>query len=154
PTNADYPLLRVHCALGKESDAIAYLFRVVQPECKLRSAFSWDSVHGWFYIEAFMNPVLSKLLHSNPQLIRPQEGFGAIDMEEWTMLLDMDDERYPSVGDWVTIRHGLYKGDVGYVQSIENWGQITLLLVPHLPSPPMVGSSSGKRKRSGTCADP
>ncbi|KAF8222995.1 hypothetical protein L208DRAFT_1319424, partial [Tricholoma matsutake] len=154
PTNTDYPLLRVHCALGKESDTVAYLFRVVQPEHKLRSAFSQDSVHGWFYIEAFMNPMLSKLLHSNPQLIHPQEGFGAIDMEEWTMLLDMDDERYPSVGDWVTICHGLYKGDVGYIQSIENWGQITLLLVPRLPSPPMVGSSSGKRKQSGTHADP
>ena len=69
-----------------------------------------------------MNHVLSKLLHSNLQLFRPQEGFGAINMAEWTMLLDMDDERYPSVGDWVTVRRGLYKGDVGYVQHIENWG--------------------------------
>jgi hypothetical protein len=93
-----------------------------------------------------MSPMLSKLLHSNQQLICPQEGFGVIDMAEWMMLLDMDDERYPAAGDWVTVRHGLYKGDVGYVQSIENWGQITLLLVPHLPSPPIVGSSSGKRK--------
>ncbi|KAF8232253.1 hypothetical protein L208DRAFT_1273050 [Tricholoma matsutake] len=101
-----------------------------------------------------MNPVLSKLLHSNPQLIHPQEGFGAIDMEEWTMLLDMDDERYPSVGDWVTICCGLYKGDVGYIRSVENWGQITLLLVPCLPSPPMVGSSSRKRKQSGTHTNP
>jgi hypothetical protein len=106
----------------------------------------WDSIRGWFYIEALMNPMLSKLLHSNQQLIRPQEGFGVIDMAEWTMLLDMDDERYPAAGDWVTVRRGLYKGDVGYVQSIENWGQITLLLVPCLPSPPVVGSSSRKRK--------
>jgi ribosomal protein L24 len=75
-------------------------------------------------------------------------------MAEWTMLLDMDDERYPSVGDWVTVRRGLYKGDVGYVWSVENLGQVTLLLVPRLPPPPMVGSSSGKRKRSGTRADP
>jgi hypothetical protein len=76
----------------------------------LRSVFSWDTVRGWFHIEAFMNPALSKLLHSNQQLIHPQEGFGVIDMAEWMMLLDMDDERYPSVGDWVTVRCGLYKG--------------------------------------------
>jgi hypothetical protein len=101
-----------------------------------------------------MNPTLSKLLHSNQQLIRPQEGFEAIDMAEWTMLLDMDNERYPSVGDWVTVRRGLYKGDVGYVRSTENRGQVTLHLVPRLPSPPMVGSPSRKRKRSGTHADP
>jgi hypothetical protein len=120
----------------------------------LRSIFSRDSVHGWFYIEAFMNPTLSQLLHSNHHLIRPQEGFGAIDMEEWTMTLDMDDERYPSVGDWVTVRRGLYKGDVGYVRAIENWGQVSLLLVPRLPPLPGVGSSSGKRKRSGARTEP
>ena len=57
----------------------------------LRSVFSQDSVHGWIYIEAFMNRALSKLLLSNHQLIRPQEGFGVIDMEEWIMTLDMDD---------------------------------------------------------------
>jgi hypothetical protein len=121
----------------------------------LRSAFSRDSVHGWFYIEAFMNPMLAKLLHFNHQLIHPQEGFGAIDMEEWTMLLDMDGERYPSVGDLVTVCHGLYKGDVGYVMSVKNWGQVTLLLVPRLPPPPRaVSSSSGKRKQSGTHTNP
>ena len=103
------------------------------------------SVCGWIYIEAFMNHALSKLLDSNPQCFRLQEGFGATDMAEWMMLLDMDDERYPSVGDWVTVCCGLYKGNVGYVQHIENWGRITLLLVPRLSSPPVVGSS-GKRK--------
>ena len=101
-----------------------------------------------------MNPMLSKLLHSNQQLIRAQEGFAAIDIAEWTMLLDMDDERYPSVGDWVTVRRGLYKGDVGYVRSVKNRDEVSLLLVPCLPPPPMVDSSSRKRKRSGTRADP
>ena len=100
-----------------------------------------------------MNRALSKLLQSNHQLLRPQEGFGAIDMEEWIMTLDMVDERSPSVGDWVTVRRGLYKGDTGYVQGIENWGQVTILLVPRLPAPPVAGPS-GKRKRSGTRADP
>ena len=93
-----------------------------------------------------MNPALSKLLHLNHQLICPQEGIEAIDMEEWTMLLDMDDARCLSVGNWVTVCHGLYKGDVGYVQSIEDC-HISLLLVPRLPLPCMVrSSSSGKRK--------
>ena len=97
-----------------------YLFKTVQPVHMLRSAFSRNSVHIWFYIEASMNPTLARLLHSNHQSIHPQEGFGAIDMEEWTMLLDMDDERYPSVGDWVTVCHELYKGDRGYIMSIKN----------------------------------
>ena len=116
----------------------------------LRSAFLWDSVHGWFYIEAFMNCALSKLLHSNHQLICPQEGFGAIVMEEWTMSLDMDDERHPTVGDWVTVHCGLYKGDVGYIWAIKNWGQVSLFLVLCLPAPP----ASQKRKWSGTHTNP
>ena len=100
-----------------------------------------------------MTHALSKLLHSNHQLICPQECFGVIDMEEWIMTLDMVDEKCPSVGNWVTVCRGLYKGDTGYVQAIENWGQVTILLVPHLPAPPMAGSSR-KRKQSGTCTDP
>jgi hypothetical protein len=83
-----------------------------------------------------MNPTLAKLLHFNHQLIHPQEGFGAIYMEEWTMLLNMDSKRYPSIGDWVTVHRGLYKGDIGYIMSVKNWGQVTLLLVPHLPPLP------------------
>ena len=68
-----------------------------------------------------MNPALSTLLHSNHQVIHPQEGFSMINMQEWMMLLDMDDEQNFSVGDWVTVCCGLCKGDIGYVQSIKNW---------------------------------
>jgi hypothetical protein len=100
----------------------------------LRSAFLQDSICGWFYIKALMNPMLSKLLHSDHQLIHPQEGFKAINMEEWMMLLDMDDGKHPSVGDWVTVCCGLYKGGIGYIWSFLN-GHVTLLLVSHLPPP-------------------
>jgi hypothetical protein len=60
------------------------------------------------------------------------------------MLLDMDNERYPSVRDWVTVHHGLYKGDVGYIQFVENWGKVSLLLVPHLPPLPWLVLHLGK----------
>ena len=77
-------------------------------------------------------------------------------MEEWTMTLDMDNERSPAVGDWVTVCHGLYKGDVGYVLAIENWGGVSLLLVPCLPTPHASKKRkwSVKRKQSGTHAAP
>ena len=38
--------------------------------------------------------------------------------------------------------------DIGYVAAVENWGGISLLLVPRLPGPCHPGSSLSKRKRS------
>ncbi|KAF8237221.1 hypothetical protein L208DRAFT_1249010 [Tricholoma matsutake] len=54
-----------------------------------------------------------------------------------------------AVGDWVRVLKGTYKGDVGYVAAVENWGGVTLLLVPHLPS-----SSLWKRKLSHSTTPP
>ena len=104
-----------------------------------------------------MNPALAKLLFSASNIVCPNDRLFLIDMEEWTKLLDMDSGiKFPSVGDWVTVCRGLYKGDVGYILSVENWGQVTLLLIPRPPPPPEVGPSSGKgkRKQSGTCSNP
>jgi len=104
-----------------------------------------------------MNPTLAKLLFSAPNIVCPNDRLFSIDMEEWMKLLDMDSGiKFPSVGDWVTVRCGLYKGDVGYVLSVKNWGQVTLLLIPRPPPPPEVGplSGKGKRKWSGTCPNP
>ena len=81
-----------------------------------------------------MNSTLAKLLFSAPNIVCPNDGLFSIDMEEWMKLLDMDSGiKFPSVGDWVTVCRGLYKGDVGYVLSIENWGQVTLLLISCSP---------------------
>ena len=81
----------------------------------------WDSIHGWFYIEAFMNPQRSALLYSAANIIHPQDGVFGIDMEDWMKLLDMEySEKVSSVGDWVRVCSGLYKGDIGYVSSVEN----------------------------------
>ena len=85
---------------------MTYLFKAMQLEHMLWSTFLQDSVCGWIYI----------------------------DMNKWTMTLDMDDERFPSVGDWVTVHCGLYKGDVGYIQSIENWEQVSHGLIMNLRS--------------------
>ena len=43
---------------------------------------------------------------------------------------------------------GTYKRDVGYVVAVENWGGLSLLLVPHLPGPHNPDSSLSKRKHS------
>jgi len=41
-----------------------------------------------------------------------------------------------AVGDWVRVLKGTYKGDVGYVVAVENWGghQSSLSSLPAWPS--------------------
>ena len=51
-----------------------------------------------------------------------------------------------AVGDWVQVLKGTYKRDIGYVAAVENWGGVSLLLVPHLPASSHLDSSLSKRK--------
>jgi hypothetical protein len=140
-----------------EEEAIFFLLQAAQPHHELRSAFTRGSIRGWIYLEATMNNALSGLLKSVPGLIRTKTGVirDGIEFSDWTKLLIMRDYgSSPSVGDWVRVCRGWYKGDVGYVSSVENWGGVSLLLVPRLPPRPHeAGSSSGKRKRP-TRTDP
>ncbi|KAF9468225.1 hypothetical protein BDZ94DRAFT_1294297 [Collybia nuda] len=154
PTSEDSPLMRVCCVEGRERDAVFFLLNNTDSQHQIRSAFSQDSIHGWFYIEGTMNADLSALLQSSPLIFRPQDGITGIRLEEWVSLLKMRyAEEVPSAGGWVTIRRGLYRGDVGYVSSVQNWGKLNVLLLPCLP-PPRNGDSSKKRKRGTLRSEP
>ncbi|KAF9467059.1 hypothetical protein BDZ94DRAFT_1305560 [Collybia nuda] len=140
PTSEDSPLMRE----GRERDAVFFLLNNTDSRHQIRSAFSQDSIHGWFYIEGTMNADLSALLQSSPLIFRPRDGITGIRLEEWVSLLKMRyAEEVPSAGGWVTIRRGLYRGDVGYVSLVQNWGKLNVLLLPRLP-PPQNGDSSKK----------
>ncbi|KAF8240295.1 hypothetical protein L208DRAFT_1233684, partial [Tricholoma matsutake] len=72
-----------------------------------------------------------------------------VDFVDWTKVLSQHNSATNSnlaVGDWVQVLKGTYKGDIGYVAAVENWGGVTLLLVPHLPGPCHPSSSLWKRK--------
>lgn len=93
------------------------------------------------------------IVHRQAGIIREQVAFG-----DWTKLLsahyaDADDL---DIGDWVRVCRGAYKGDVGYVTTIESWGGVRLLLVPRLSPLPHPESSLrlAKRKRSATPPEP
>jgi len=69
---------------------------------------------------------------------------GEINPSDFTRLLTM---REPTCnlkeGEWAQVRKGLYKGDVGLVVAVENWG-MEVLLPPRLNPP--ISSSGLKRK--------
>jgi len=71
-----------------------------------------------------------------------------VDFGDWTKMLTMvDSQTSIGVGKWAQVCRGLYKGDIGYVSAVKNWGGVSLLLVPHLQPPQPLGTSASKRKR-------
>jgi transcription elongation factor len=100
-----------------------------------------------------MREDLVQLLNVTPGIVRTKAGVikQSIDFDDWTRMLTMRDaETDVAVGKWVRVCKGPYKGDVGIVSKLENWG-VGLLLVPRLQPP---HHSSLKRKRPATTPAP
>lgn len=131
---------------------------MAEPRHELRSAFTQGSIRGWVYLEATMNNDLTHLLTRIPGIIRTQQNGAVrqqIDFEDWTKMLTMRDPvRAPEVGQWVRVckGSGTYKGDVGVIEHVENWGGVRLLLVPR-QRPPRPNTSL-KRKHSQPRPEP
>ena len=130
-----------------------FLLQTVLPCHQLWSAFMCNSIHGWVYLETTMNKdLVQHLLLStgivchNAAIIREH-----IDFQDWTKVLSQHDSTPNSnlaVGNWVQVLKGTYKGDVGYVAAVENWGGVSLLLIPCLSASSHLDSSLSKRKCS------
>ena len=83
-----------------------------------------------------MNVHLCHLLKLAPGIIRDHSGimFERVDSSDGLRLLKMQNASLVEIGKWVQVRKGTYKGDVGYVTSIES-GRVQLLLIPRLSQP-------------------
>lgn len=139
-----------------EEDIIFGLLQKVVPSHQLRAAFMRDSIRGWVYLEATMNKGLRHLLRRMPGIfLRDSDIIDQhIELKDWIPLLTMEGSKeLPKVGDWVEVRKGIYKGDVGYVKSVESWG-VQLLLVPRISSPEPSYTTHSKRKRTCPRATP
>jgi hypothetical protein len=112
------------------------------------------SIRGWVYLEATLNDPLQFLLKRTPGVILRQSHIvnERITLNDYIPLLKPTNLHWqmPEVGKWVQVRRGIYKGDVGYVDSVDTWG-VQLLLIPRLPPPPDCPISlHPKRKRLTT----
>jgi hypothetical protein len=133
-----------------EEEIIFFLLQLAAPRHELRSVFTRGSIRGWVYLEATMNDDLRYLLKHTPGV---GTVYQPIEFKDWVSMLTMHDSKgVPEVGKWVEVRRGIYKGDVGYIHSVEDWG-VQLLLVPRLP-PPALDIPHSKRKRTHSRATP
>ena len=85
-----------------------------------------------------MNKQLAKLLTITPGVFHNDGGlvYQWIERSEGLELLTMSDSK--PLGQWVKVRRGIYKGDVGHVMSTRD-SSVQLLLVPRLPPPKSIG---------------
>ena len=135
--------------LGSEKIVAARLLLLPQARHELRHAFTLADARGYIYLEGSLNPYLLHLLRRIPgvvfrgnELVRT-----AIEKSELIKLL----KAKPAVrsnftqGQWVRVTRGVYKGDIGLIDSIHDWGA-EVLLIPRIPY--CAPDRKGKRKAS------
>ena len=94
-------------------------------------------------MEGNLNADVISLLNLTPGIIRKRSGLmrQAVDPSDWVKLLTMrDPNSVVKAGQWIRVRNGLYKGDLGFVTCVQAWGT-EVLVIPRL-------NASLKRKRT------
>jgi hypothetical protein len=78
----------------------------------------------------------------------------SIDTSDWVKLLTMQDPiTVVKAGQWIRVRTGVYKGDLGFVKCVEAWGA-QVLVVPRLKTSTPETATSLKRKRTAIRPEP
>jgi hypothetical protein len=139
--------------VGFEEEAVfSLLERATQHH--IRSAFTRGSIRGAIYVEGNLDADVISLLTLTPGIIRTRSGVQRqlIDPSDWVKLLTMQDPiLVVKEGQWIQVRNGVYKGDLGFVTRVEAWGA-EVLVVPRL-KPPQANTSL-KRKRTAIKPEP
>ena len=111
--------------MGLEEEAVFYLLQKATSDHQIRSAFTRGSVRGSIYVEGILDANMISLLNLTPGIIRKQFGVvrQTIDPSDWVKLLTMQDPMMVvKANQWIRVRNGAYKGDLGFVTHVEAWG--------------------------------
>jgi hypothetical protein len=140
-----------------EEEAVIFLLqRAISGKHQMRSAFTRGSVRGSIYVEGVLDADTISLLNSTPGIIQKSSGIihQSIDPSDWVKLLTMHNPMtVVKAGQWIRVRTGVYKGDVGFVKCIEPWGA-QVLVVPRIKTLTPGTATSLKRKRTAIRPEP
>ena len=144
--------------MGLEEEAVfSLLERATQVEHQIRSAFTRGSIRGAIYVEGNLDADMISLLKLTPGIVvRQKSGVERqlIDPSDWVKLLTMQDPiSAVKAGQWIRVRNGVYKGDLGFVTRVEAWGA-QVLVIPRLKTPTSQTDTSLKRKRTAIRPEP
>lgn len=133
--------------LGREELAVASLLHTTRSHHNLKSAFTRSAIPGVVYIEGSLGAEGLELLAKTPGVIVGRTGVRRylVEPDDYVKALSTKNiETNVKKQDWVIIKGGLYKGDVGLICRVHGWGA-TVLLVPRLHSE-LERQSNKKRK--------
>jgi len=101
-------------------------------------------------VEGVFDAGMISLLKLTPGIIWKQPGIvhQIVDPLDWVRLLTMQDPMtVVNVGQWIQVRKGPYKGDLGFVTDVEAWGA-RVLVIPRLKTATPQAATLLKRKRT------
>lgn len=120
---------------GEEFNVLAFLLTDAdQRRGDISAAFIQPSLPNSIYIEARSPLVIQRHLVLFSSSISWQKGVHLVPLQERVQLLSMHSGKLgDDVGDWVRIKRGTYRRDLGYVLRVDNLkGQVRLLVVPRI----------------------
>ncbi|EFC40993.1 predicted protein [Naegleria gruberi] len=155
PTPEDPKLFLVKCKQGKEKEAVMTLlqkhFSVKHSPNKkdrllITSALFIEGFKGKIYIEAQKEVHVRHAIEGLSHLIY-ESGIKLVPLKEMPDVLNVNQLSTKiqdiSVGKWVRVKRGTYKGDIGKVHDVDKArGYCVVVLVPRID---YTGQSSGKR---------
>lgn len=141
PSIRDPKLWLVKCKPGKERAVVIGLMSTfyksirsnnLDDEIFIKSAFTTDSSPGYVYVEADKEVHVRKAIESSLHVYGYK--ITLVPINEMVPALKVRKQAASiSIGQWVRVKRGIYKEDIGQVISVMDQGtQITLRLVPRL----------------------
>jgi hypothetical protein len=130
------------------------LFQLVKDRTDvLSAAFTCGPIPGGIFIEANLKPDILNTICHIPGIMKrggkPIVKFIPIEDHIGLIRLPKDMELRFTVGQWVQVTKGIYKGDLGYVKGLKPWGGVQLLLVPRIKLPASsLQQKQGKQPRT------
>eukprot|EP01080_Neovahlkampfia_damariscottae_P012186 gene12186-5773_t len=137
PTATDPKLFMVKCKHGKEREAVVTIlqksFDLARTKPLLiHSAVALDTLKGVIYIEAYKEAHVKDAINGIKTIF--EGGIKLVPTKEMSEILTIQDKGIEiKKGDWVKIKRGVYKGDVGQVFEVdETRAEATIKLIPRL----------------------
>ena len=143
PSIHDPKIWLIKTKIGKEKECVSYLFHKYiyynnsvknnNNNIKIFSAFCFDNLKGYIYIEAYKEANVREAILGNSNF--RESSLRVVPMEEMTKIFDFD--RFKKidikVDQWVRLKSGIYENDLAQIVYIEDpLTKIYIRLVPRL----------------------